>query len=394
MIKTAQRRFILITLSILFTVFAVIFGVLWAITGGNFSREIQTTLDGVEREYSSGAGGESALPRIPFRPVMIIEIKSTSGNIENIYGEENFSQDTINAILEKSKSVQSGSVCSYENVYFKVVRLTQKTVVYAADMNEDAARFHSLLVKTLILLAAVFAALAVAVWGLSAKVFEPIKRILAKQKQFISDASHELKTPVSIISANADVIKNQDNASYVDSIKNQVERLNFLVSDLLTLARLDEGNVKTVTESFNLSDEIMQTALPFDAVAFEKGKTLDCDVEPDVFYVGAKDDVKKILNILLDNAVKYASDGGKIKVTLKKAGAKREISVYNDGSLIPEKDSEKIFERFYRGDLSRSRDLGGNGLGLSIAKSIAATNKWLIYANSVYGKSMTVTLVL
>ena len=232
------------------------------------------------------------------------------------------------------------------------------------------------------------------VWGLSAKVFEPIRYILAKQKQFISDASHELKTPVSIISANADVIKTEDNAQYVDSIKKQVERLNFLVSDLLTLARLDEGNVKRITEKFNLSDEVTQVALPFDAVAFEKGKTLECDIDPELMYEGAKDDVKKILNILLDNAVKYAQDNGNIRLSLKKIGAKYELSVYNDGSLIPESDSEKIFERFYRGDASRSRESGGNGLGLSIAKSIATANKWNISAKSVYGKSMTITLTL
>ena len=163
---------------------------------------------------------------------------------------------------------------------------------------------------------------------------------------------------------------------------------------MLTLARIDEGNAKPIYEKFNLSDEVMQTALPFDAVAFEKGKTLKCEIEENLFYEGDRQGVKKILNILLDNAVKYSAESGNITVSLKKTGVKPEITVFNDGSLILENDAQKIFERFYRGDDSRSRESGGNGLGLSIAKSIAVANKWQIAAVSEFGKSMTITLTL
>ena len=388
MIKTAQRRFILITLSILFVVFSVIFAVMWSISGSNFAHEVRNSLDEIERQYNVDKTVRS------FKPVAVVEISAygteTGANFKVVYGENNFPDTQTAKIVELSRDAETGND---GNAYFMKKQGT-KTLLYIVDMSVEAERFHSSLIKTLILLSVSFSALGLIVWGLSAKVFEPIRYILAKQKQFISDASHELKTPVSIISANADVVKTEENAQYVDSIKKQVERLNFLVSDLLTLARLDEGNVKRITEKFNLSNEIMQTALPFDAVAFERGKTLDCDIAPNIMYEGAKDDVKKILNILLDNAVKYAQDSGNIKVSLKKIGAKIELSVYNDGSLIPENDSEKIFERFYRGDISRSRESGGNGLGLSIAKSIATANKWNISARSVYGKSMTITLTL
>lgn len=395
MIKTAQRRFIAITLTILFTVFTVIFFSMWIITRANFTREVQITLDDISREYGAEYDGESPdAPRKPFRTVAVIEVSSYGNNFKVVYGEDNIAEENLSEIANTVAERQTDITDSVGDVYYKSRRLANKTVVYVADMSEDAARFRSALFKTLILLAVAFGALAGVVWALSARVFEPIKRILSKQKQFISDASHELKTPVAIISANADVVKTQDNAVYIDSIKKQVERLNFLVSDLLTLARLDEGNLKSISENFNLSDEITQTALPFDAVAFEKGKTLLCEIEQDISYYGAKDDVKKILNILLDNAVKYAADGGKIVVSLKKTGGKCQLSVANDGSLIREEDSQKIFERFYRGDLSRSRESGGNGLGLSIAKSIATANRWEISAQSVYGKSMTIILKL
>ena len=386
MIKTAQRRFILITLSILFVVFATIFGVIWKINSDNFSREVDFSLSDLQKEYNETGNIRT------FKKVAVI--KTNEYNVQNSDGEENFSEETISAIIDVAKKAQAEIIDNIGDVYYTVKLSNTFKTVYIADMQMESERYHSVINKTLLLLTTALVALGIIVWALSGKVFEPIKRILLKQKQFISDASHELKTPVSIISANTDVIRTEENKAYTDSIKNQVERLKFLVNDLLTLARLDEGNVKVIKETFNLSDEVVNSALPFDAVAFEKGKILTLDVEKDIIYDGAKDGVKQILNILLDNAVKYAKDGGEIKVSLKKTGARVVLSVYNDGSLIPDAESNKIFERFYRGDSSRSRESGGNGLGLAIAKSIATANKWQIFAESVYSKSMTLTLIL
>ena len=394
MVKTAQKRFILITLSILFVVFTAIFAVTWVINANNFARETQGVLSDVERAYETD---ENSMPPQFFKRYAVIEISSYdentgAGNYSVVYGEENFTQDTVKAVLKKAftHGFASGNV---NDAYFKTSRAA-KTAVFVADMSEENARFKSTVSQTLLLLLLSFLALAALVCILSERVFEPIKRILTKQKQFISDASHELKTPVSIISANTDVIATDENRTYTESIKKQVERLNFLVNDLLTLARLDEGNVKVIKETFDLSSEVMQTVLPFDAVAFEKGKTLNCDIDENILLDGSKDGIKQIINILLDNAVKYAADGGEIKVSLKKQGVKILLSVYNEGSLIPENDSAKIFERFYRGDSSRARDSGGNGLGLSIAKSIATANKWSIEARSEFGKSMTINLII
>ncbi len=387
MIKTAQRRFILITSAILFAVFTVIFGVIFGINRNSFSREVHISLSAVEREYTEN--GEIRF----FKAAAVIEI-SAGGNRNVVCGEDAFTQETINAVLDAVNSRQGDFIGNAENAYFFAKRQGAWRTVYVVDMTEEVARLNSSVLQTLLIIGISFLALCAVVWGLSAKIFEPIKRIFDKQKQFISDASHELKTPVSIIAANTDVIETEENKAYTASIKKQVERLNFLVNDLLHLARLDEGNTKTLKENFNLSHEVTQAVLPFDAVAFEKDKTLNCDIEDNIYYNGAKDAVKQIINILLDNAVKYSAAGGEIKVSLKKQGAKIVLSVYNDGSLIPESDSEKIFERFYRGDASRARDSGGNGLGLSIAKSLAANNNWIIEANSVFGKSMTITLTL
>ena len=165
-----------------------------------------------------------------------------------------------------------------------------------------------------------------------------------------------------------------------------------LVLDLLTLAKIDEQKDKLSHENFNLSQEVLSTALPFDSLAFEKGKTLNTEVEPDIEIKGDKQSVKNLLTILLDNAIKHSSANAIIDVTLKKEG-KTILSVTNTGSNVPDEDSDKIFERFYRGDSSRSRSSGGSGLGLAIAKTIATTNNWKISAHSQCNKSMKITVI-
>lgn len=224
--------------------------------------------------------------------------------------------------------------------------------------------------------------------GLSFKIFQPIKESLYKQRKFISDASHELKTPIAVISANADVLKTNEENRYLDSIKSQTKRLNLLVTDMLTLARMDESHKTLVKETFCLSDVVTEAVLPFDAVSFENGKVLLSEIEKNVEYYGNRESVKKMIDILLDNAVKYATKGGTIKVTL----VKTTLIVTNSGSDVKDADSNKIFERFYRGESSRSRETGGSGLGLAIAKSIATQNGWNITAKSRYGESMTITV--
>ena len=202
-----------------------------------------------------------------------------------------------------------------------------------------------------------------------------------------------MKTPLTIISANADVIKSTDNNQWVQSIKTQTERLNDLVGDMLTLAKLDEDKPMLALVEFNLSEEIINSSLAFDALAFEKGQTINLDVEPNISYKGDIQSVKKIVNILLDNAVKHAVSRGEISLSLKKENGKIVFTVFNTGSNIPAQDSNRVFERFFRGDASRSRESGGSGLGLSIAKSIADVNKWKISAQSRYGESMTIKVI-
>ena len=217
--------------------------------------------------------------------------------------------------------------------------------------------------------------------------------MINKQMHFISDASHELKTPLTIISANAEVLKGIDDNQWVKNISTQTERMSVLVNDMLTLTRIEERRKKRSLIDFDLSTETLNSALQFDTVAFEKGKTIVTDVVPDVKITADIHAFKQLLSILLDNAVKYATENTEIVVSLKKENGKTVLTVKNFGSDVPNEDSFKIFERLYRGDQSRSRESGGCGLGLSIAKSLCDANKWKISAHSRYNESMTITVV-
>lgn len=393
MIKKAQIKFVTIVMIILFFVFALIFGVYFFIMKNMNENTIEKTLNDMATEITSTNTPPSFTPK----NCMWVIFRSTSGLAvtEARYDSETFPASSINGLIRNilSKDTTSGTI---GNIYFKYFSKPQQSVniIVAIDKTESLHDFSAQVVNGGLVIFAIYLIMFFVAWRLSFFVFKPIRESFYKQREFISNASHELKTPLAIVSANADVISaSADNNPYLESIKAQTKRMSILVGDMLTLAKMDERENSSDAQTFNLSDEIMSNTLPFDAVAFEKGKTIDVDIEPDIMYKGSLHSVKNIINILMDNAVKHASINGKIVVSLKKENGKIILTVFNTGSKVPNQDSEKIFERFYRPDDSRSRDSGGSGLGLAIAKGIADSNKWRISAKSVLDKSMTISIV-
>lgn len=232
--------------------------------------------------------------------------------------------------------------------------------------------------------------------ALSGWLVKPVSETFDRQKRFISDASHELKTPLAVISANADVLEAEVGENkWLGYIRTECVRMNELVSELLCLARLDDkGRSRMVFEEFSLSDVVLQTALPFESRMFETGKKFNVEVQPDVMFRGDRSSICHIITILIDNAAKYSDEGGVISVRLYTRGNHKIIDVYNTGKGIQPDKLEKVFERFYREDEARSSDTGGYGLGLAIAKSVAELHNGSVTAQSEYGKwaKFTVTL--
>lgn len=387
MVKKAQIQFICITMTILFAVFAAILGVAYYVCRLSCHTSIVDKLSRLERSYEISVRGDT-----PFslQDGLIVLKNPTAYSYEILDGSDLFDTNKIAEIVNTSFSRYPGvTASSIGKIYYRISLVRGGQLLVAADMTYYFDKAVSNTLKILLFLVVFYIILAFVVWGFSYKVFQPIKESIYKQRKFISDASHELKTPISVISANADVLKtNNEGDRYLDSIKSQTKRLNLLVTDMLTLARMDESDKTLIKENFNLSDVVTEAVLPFDAVAFENGKVLLSEIEKNVEYVGDRESVKKIIDILLDNAVKYTTNGGTIKVTL----AKTTLVVTNSGSDVKDADSDKIFERFYRGEASRSRETGGSGLGLAIAKGIATKNGWNIFAKSKYGESMTITV--
>ena len=231
---------------------------------------------------------------------------------------------------------------------------------------------------------------------LSFWLVKPVSETFEKQKLFISNASHELKTPLAVISTNADVLEAEIGENkWLTYIKEDASRMSELVNELLSLARLDDkSGHPMVMSDFCISDTVLQTALPFESTMFEMGKKYDVDVEPELMYHGDESAIRHILTILIDNAIKYSDEKGEISIKLYAQRDKRIIEVYNTGKGIPEDKLEKVFERFYREDEARNSKSGGYGLGLSIAREIVRRHKGSISAKGTYGRDITFTVVL
>lgn len=252
--------------------------------------------------------------------------------------------------------------------------------------------FYSVLVWAVSL---IFTALAS--WLLSGLLIRPVEEAFVRQKNFISDASHELKTPIAVISANIDVlIPDMPDNRWLQYIKAENERMSRLVKDLLFLARDDAGRSVTNVSTFDFTQAMENAILPFESVIFEDGKKLEMNIEKDITYSGDEQKIKQVVIILVDNAIKNSEKGALIRVNVKKESQKVVLSVYNTGHGITEGDLHKIFLRFYRSDASRARNTGGYGLGLAIAKAIVDSHHGTIDVDSKYGEwaEFTVTLPL
>ncbi len=213
-----------------------------------------------------------------------------------------------------------------------------------------------------------------------------------KQRMFITDAGHEIKTPLAIISANTEVIEMiSEPSEWTESIKNQIERLNGLIANLLKLARMDEEAVKLTFAEFDLSDAFIDIAEPFKTLAANKGLTLNIEAEEHIRINGDEGALRQLVSIFTENAVKYCDKDGEIKVSLAKTGSGRHavISVENDCKEPPE-HPERLFDRFYRADSSRKREDGekktGYGIGLSVAKATVEAHKGKIDCKTENGR--------
>ena len=286
-------------------------------------------------------------------------------------------QDFIASISESDAEsyadavLESGKAHGYESGYRYLVDTTEdETVVLFLNSERELQTMKSLLWITL----AIAGSCLVVVFGLvvlfSRRAITPYLKNMEAQKQFITNASHELKTPLTAIATSADVLAMEhDGDEWVHNIQVQSGRLSKLITSLVALSRLDEEDPFPARTGFSLSDALWEISEPFVSLARAKGKTYTQDIADGLTVTGDRAAIQQMVSILLDNALKYSPDGGSISLTARRNGKKVEITVSNTVDAAQCSDTSRLFDRFYRADESHSSTVSGTGIGLSIAKA-------------------------
>lgn len=227
----------------------------------------------------------------------------------------------------------------------------------------------------------------------SGRIIKPIAESYEKQKRFISDAGHEIKTPLTIINANVDILEGECDREELEEIRGQIFKLTDLTNHLVLLSKMEEEGHQVSMSEFSLSELVEKNATTFRPLAAATEITFDANLEPGVMMNGSKELMDQLLVILLDNAVKYTPTNGHIDISLTKGKKNAVLTVGNTTSKeISEKELTNVFERFYRMDASRNSSTGGHGIGLSIAKAIVETHKGSIQASTKTGFDFHITM--
>ncbi len=269
------------------------------------------------------------------------------------------------------------------------------TTIFFLDCQRSLSDAQAFLLASVLVSLLGLAGVLLLVILLSGRVVRPVQESYEKQKRFITDAGHELKTPLTIIDADISVAEMESGASeWLDDIRTQTKRLSGLTNDLIYLSRMDEGASNLQPVDFLLSDAVTDAARSFRSRIQLEGKTLETHIDPTIGCHGDEPSLTRLVTILLDNAVKYSSDRGTISVSLKQKGKFRELIVENDTDTVDPDMLAHLFDRFYRADASRSSERGGYGIGLSIAQAVVAAHKGTIAASSPDGKRLRITVDL
>lgn len=410
MIKKTQYKFIAITLCALSLVLALILGVLnicvYAAIIFNGRENIEHIKDRRGFIYSEEEFGD-----YPVNPDFDFENMAEPGNkVSYMYIRINnkgaaspfittnmsdtYSADDIYYIADilRQSGVNKGI---YHSLMYEVVDDGLYTVVIVIDVSADLALMQSVFRISVVTVICSLVFVFIFSYYLSKWAIQPVKTAFENQRRFISDASHELKTPLTVISANADVLESEIGENkWLENIKSQSEVMSSLVYDLLDLAKMDETKEQLIFSEFDLSNVVLSKSLEFECTAFESGKTFEQNITENIRYKGNEDSIRHLVSILIDNAIKHSDENGIVRVALTKAGNKNIFQVYNTGNGIKNSEKDKIFNRFYRSDESRSKVTGGYGLGLSIAKSIVDAHKGTISVDGEENKWISFTVVL
>lgn len=395
MIKRLRLKFIAANMTIVTIILCIIFGVVLITTCNNLESESVHMMQMVARDDRRAHPGRpmdvSEEIRLPFFTLDVLEngdVAATGGGYYDLSDEEFL---TSLVTVARSDDASVGIIEEYHLRYLRVARESGERLVFADISSERNAIGHLVRNCLLIALASFFIFLLISVF-LARWAVRPVEKAWEQQRQFVADASHELKTPLTVITTSAELLHDSAcdaaaQAQFVDSILAMAHQMRALTEQLLALARGDERGEKVPFVPLDLSLLLSEALLPFEPMFFEKGLVLTSRIEEGLRVRGSAEELRRVADILLDNAWKYAAPQGEVSVTFRRLERGRcLLCVKTPGETISPEDLKNIFKRFYRIDKARTRD-GSCGLGLSIAESIVHAHRGRIWAESAHGQN-------
>ncbi|MGN1166678.1 MAG: sensor histidine kinase [Lachnospiraceae bacterium] len=394
MIKKLRLKFICVNMGIVVIMLCAMFGLIFHFTRTNLENESVRMMQAIANQpFAPGIPGTPISSRQNIQlPYFVLhvgpqgELLTTNGGYYDL-SDDTFLNEMITIALSSHK--EYGVISEYNLRYFKQASSGNHCLVFA-DISSELSTLQNMTKSCIIIgIFSFFAFLIISIL-LSRWAVRPVERAWTQQKQFVADASHELKTPLTVILTNAQLAGNEEYSDaeqkqFIANIQTVSLYMRGLVEQMLELARIDHTQERAPATNLNFSTIVSNAVLSFEAVLFEAGHTLSVDVDENIMLSGDKQQLSQVVEILLDNAGKYAAKSGEIHVTLKKQGHSHcLLLVADEGEAIPSEELKNLFKRFYRMDTARSNN-GSFGLGLSIAESIVVHHKGKIWAESKNG---------
>ena len=391
MIKRLRIKFVLVIMAIVMVLLGCILGVVIHFTGQSMEMQSISMMRRIAASpFQQGIPGKPMDDevRLPFFTVQISsrgELIAASGGYFDLTDRE-YLQEIVNRALLSEQ--ETGKLEEHDLRYLKVVSPRGFTIVFSDTTTESSTLKHLFYSCLAIFFVAMIVFLGISIL-LSHWVIKPVATAWDQQRQFVADASHELKTPLSVIMANAELMQGEDlveedRINYSGNILSTTYQMRSLVENMLEMARVDNGTVKMNFDIVDFSQLVSDAALSFQLLYEEKGMGLRCAVPDGVQLHGSEQHLYQVMDVLLDNALKYSTPSCMVSVDLISNGKNCLLSVSSPGEPISKEDLKNIFKRFYRADKARAMN-GSYGLGLSIAESIVEAHKGKIWAESEEG---------
>ena len=390
MIRKLRLKFVAVCMLMIVIVLSGLFLAAYTVARNSIQRNSQAVLNRVITEDNRFSDDQETLfggnqVKLPYFTVELWGSQNTAyvtgGTYANLQDTEELAH-ILSECLEQNQA--EGTIARYNLRYLRMETPLYERIAFV-DISAEEAAINNLITAFLQVAFVTLAVLLVLSILLARWATRPVERAWQQQHRFLADASHELKTPLTVILSNAELMRSVPLdprlERWTDNIHSEAAQMKTLVEEMLTLARADDMGPAAPFEAVSLSELATDCALLFEPVAFETGKTLEDAIAPGITVFGNPNRLKQLISVLLDNAVKYGREGTAIVLSLEKSERSARLQVANQGEPIPPEQLSRLFERFYRADASRG-EKKGFGLGLSIASAIAQEHKGTLRAES------------